>query len=192
MARSQDSHRHHRGVAPIQRLAPAELTVRTYPVGEPGIACVGMACRSAVSPRSASCCECPRTLTAAADRTPSARCRTIRARQADGAAARRRGGAAPDGRPRARRAGPRGLSTPAGANPTVDRDVGLDRPLRQPSPCRHPPHRMVRCAAEAVREARQETLWASQPRQAQTRERGTQARSPGSGSLPGPCHTILA
>ena len=45
------------------------------------------------------------------------------------------------------------LAMPAGADPAVDRDVRLHRPLRQSSPGRCPPHRMVWRLAEAVGEA---------------------------------------
>ena len=46
------------------------------------------------------------------------------------------------------------LAMPAGADPAVDRDMGLDRPLRQSSPGRGPPDRVVWCAPEAIGEAR--------------------------------------
>ena len=83
------------------------------------------------------------------------------------------------------------LAVPARTGPTVGRDVRLDRPLRQPSPRRCPPHRVVGCATEAVGEARataavercsfvvgqpQALAWCSQPRQAQTRERAIDHR----------------
>ncbi len=46
------------------------------------------------------------------------------------------------------------LAMPAGTGPAVDRDVRLDRPLRQPSPRRRPPDGMIGRAPEAVGEAR--------------------------------------
>ena len=94
------------------------------------------------------------TLTAAADSAPCARCSSRRARRAVRAAARHE-----DERHRMvgrELAGPDRvwLAMPAGTVPAVDRDVGLDRPLRQPSPGDRPPHRMVGRAPEAVGEAR--------------------------------------